>query len=135
MDYLSELEEFGLAKKKKRGFGLPSIIYVKSFIIQKNYARSIETGTSAEKKILSRSADFGTSEQIECTSRSCDFSTSEVTKSTPLEVPESAPLNNKTNINNIYQSKIKSNHIASADADERISAIYEGKSERHYLLH
>ena len=119
MDYLSELEEFGLVKKKKRGFGLPSIIYVKSFMIQKNYARSIETGTSAEKKILSRSADFGTSEQIECTSRGCDFSTSEVTKSTPLEVPESAPLNNKTNINNIYQSKIKSTCIASADADEK----------------
>ena len=119
MDYLSELEEFGLVKKKKRGFGLPSIIYVKSFVIQKNYARSIETGTSAEKKILSRSADFSTSEQAGCTSGGCDFSTSEVTKSTPLEVPESAPLNNKTNINNIYQSKIKSNHIASADADEK----------------
>ena len=135
MDYLSELEEFGLVKKKKRGFGLPSIIYVKSFMIQKNYARSIEIGTSAEKKILSRSADFGTSEQAGCTSRGCDSGASEVTKSIPLEVPESAPLNNKTNINNIYQSKIKSNHIASADADERISAIYEGKSERHYLLH
>ena len=119
MDYLAELEEFGLVKKKKRGFGLPSIIYVKSFMIQKNYARSIETGTSAEKKILSRSADFSTSEQAGCTSGGCDFSTSEVTKSTPLEVPESAPLNNKTNINNIYQSKIKSNHIASADTDEK----------------
>ena len=59
-------------------------------------------------------ADLGTSEQIECTLGGCDFNTSEVTKSTPLEVPESAPLNNKTNINNIYQSKIKSNHIASA---------------------
>ena len=33
--------------------------------------------------------------------------------------PESAPLNNKTNINNIYQSKTKSNHITSADADEK----------------
>ena len=119
MDYLAELEEFGLVKKKKRGFGLPSIIYVKSFMIQKNYARSIEKGTSAEKKIFSRSADFGTSEQAGCTSISCDSGTSEVTKSTPLEVPESAPLNNKTNINNIYQSKTKSNHIASADADEK----------------
>lgn len=37
----------------------------------------------------------------------------------PQEVAISAPLNNKTNINNIYQSKIKSNHIASADADEK----------------
>ena len=85
-----------LVKKKKRGFGLPSIIYVKSFMIQKNYARSIETGTSAEKKILSRSVDFCTSEKIECTPRSVNSGTSEVTKSTPLEVPESAPLNNKT---------------------------------------
>lgn len=33
MDYLAELEKFGLVEKKKRGFGLPSIIYVKSFLI------------------------------------------------------------------------------------------------------
>lgn len=32
-------------------------------------------------------------------------------------VPESAPLNNKTNTNNIYQSHTKSNHILSADGD------------------
>ena len=31
MEYLTELEAFGLVEKKKRGFGLPSIIYVKSF--------------------------------------------------------------------------------------------------------
>lgn len=33
MDYLAELQLFGLVEKKKRGFGLPSIIYVKSFMI------------------------------------------------------------------------------------------------------
>ena len=32
---------------------------------------------------------------------------------------ESVPLNNKININNINQSKIKSNHIVSADADKK----------------
>ena len=103
MDYLSELEEFGLVKKKKRGFGLPSIIYVKSFMIQKNYARSIETGTSAEKRYFPE------------VRISALLSRQDV----PQEVAISAPLNNKTNINNIYQSKIKSNHIASADDGEK----------------
>ncbi|MGN0251650.1 MAG: DUF6017 domain-containing protein, partial [Oliverpabstia sp.] len=118
MDYLAELETFGLVQKKKRGFGLPSIIYVKSFLIQKDYSRSIETGTSMGKQILSRSTDFRTSDAIKCTSRGSGSGTSEVIKLTPLEVQESAPLNNKTNTNHIYQSDIKSNHILSADADE-----------------
>lgn len=118
MDYLAELETFGLVQKKKRGFGLPSIIYVKSFLIQKDYSGSIESRTSAGKQILSRSTDFRTSDAIKCTSRGSGIGTSEVTESTPLEVSESAPLNNKTNTKHIYQSDIKSNHILSADADE-----------------
>lgn len=117
IDYLAELENFGLVQKKKRGFGLPSIIYVKSFLIQKDYTRSIETGTSVVEKVLSRSTDFRTSGSVKCTSRGAETDTSEVTKSTPLVVPESAPLNNKTNTNNIYQSDTKSNHIVSADGD------------------
>lgn len=118
MDYLAELETFGLVQKKKRGFGLPSIIYVKSFLIQKDYSRSIETGTSVGKQILSRSTDFRTSDAIKCTSRGSGIGTSEVTESTPLVVSESAPLNNKTNTKHIYQSDIKSNHILSVDSDE-----------------
>lgn len=118
MDYLAELETFGLVQKKKRGFGLPSIIYVKSFLIQKDYSGSIESRTSAGKQILSRSTDFRTSDAIKCTSRGSGIGTSEVTESTPLVVSESAPLNNKTNTKHIYQSDIKSNHILSADADE-----------------
>ena len=102
MDYLAELETFGLVQKKKRGFGLPSIIYVKSFLIQKGY---------------SRSTSFRTSDAIKCTSRGSGSGTSEVIKSTPLEVQESASLKNKTNTNNIYQSHTKSNHILSADGD------------------
>lgn len=69
MDYLAELETFGLVQKKKRGFGLPSIIYVKSFLIQKDYSGSVESGTSEGKQILSRSTDFRTSDAIKCTSR------------------------------------------------------------------
>lgn len=118
MDYLAELETFGLVQKKKRGFGLPSIIYVKSFLIKKDYSGSIESGTSVEKQILSRSTDFRTSDAIKCTSRGSGSDTSEVTESTPLVVSESAPLNNKTNTKHIYQSDIKSNHILSADDDE-----------------
>ena len=118
MDYLAELETFGLVQKKKRGFGLPSIIYVKSFLIQKDYSRSIGTGTSVVEKVISRSTDLRTSDTIKCTSRGNETDTSEVTKSTPLVVPESAPLNNKTNTNYINQSDTKSNHILSADGDK-----------------
>ncbi len=32
MDYLGELEKIGLVEKKRRGLGLPSILYVKSFL-------------------------------------------------------------------------------------------------------
>ena len=49
MESLSELEKFGLVEKKKRGFGLPSILYVKNFVIPKNCARGTETGTSVSE--------------------------------------------------------------------------------------
>ena len=32
IEYLAELENFGLVEKKRRGLGLPSILYVKSFL-------------------------------------------------------------------------------------------------------
>ena len=34
--YLQELVDFGLVEKKKRGLGLPNILYVKSFLVEKN---------------------------------------------------------------------------------------------------
>ena len=55
MDYLSELEQFGLVEKKKRGFGLPSLIYVKSFMIQKDCSRAVEMGTSGNFRYDARS--------------------------------------------------------------------------------
>lgn len=39
MDYLGELEEFGLVEKKRRGRGLPSILYVKSFLVPETERR------------------------------------------------------------------------------------------------
>ena len=78
MDYLAELEKFGLVEKKKRGFGLPSIIYVKSFMIQKNMARGIEMGTSVTKNTVFRSTENGTSEVLKSHPRSAEIDTSEV---------------------------------------------------------
>ena len=54
MEYLNELESFGLVEKKKRGFGLPSILYVKNFIIDEETEKKDIIGTS-------RSDEIGTS--------------------------------------------------------------------------
>ena len=54
IDYLAELEKFGLIEKKRRGLGLASIIYVKSFLLEKEGINALKNGTS-------RSIDLGTS--------------------------------------------------------------------------
>ena len=142
IDFLTELEQFGLVEKKRRGRGLPSILYVKSFMTQAAEARSIESGTStAEVKEL-RSAEIDTSNSEKLDFRSTEMGTStaeksledglkvdlvepniqvrsseiaplEVPESTLLEVPKSTPLKNYNNINNTYKNNIKSNHILS----------------------
>jgi len=49
MGFLGELEAMGLVEKRKRGFGLPSIIYVKNFIISEmGTSRGVDLGTSGE---------------------------------------------------------------------------------------
>lgn len=45
IEYLNELEELGLVEKKRRGLGLPSILYIKSFITADS-AKNDENGTS-----------------------------------------------------------------------------------------
>lgn len=42
IEYLGELESFGLVEKQRRGLGLPSILYIKSFMVKE----SVEIGTS-----------------------------------------------------------------------------------------
>lgn len=47
IDYLAELEGFGLVEKKRRGLGLPTILYIKSFLVDKREtSRSVEMVTS-----------------------------------------------------------------------------------------
>lgn len=58
IEYLAELEKFGLVEKKRRGLGLPSILYVKSFLINDTKAmqdesvedtsRGVESDTSGD---------------------------------------------------------------------------------------
>ena len=57
MDFLSELERFGLVEKKRRGLGLSNIIYVKSFL--SGTSRSVETGTSGKEVVESAGAKEG----------------------------------------------------------------------------
>ena len=45
MDLLQELEAFGLLEKKRRGHGLPNILYVKNFMPESG-SRGDQTGTS-----------------------------------------------------------------------------------------
>lgn len=60
IDYLAELEAFGLIEKKRRGLGLASIIYVKSFMVDSMLLENDEIDTS-------RSVEMGTSGTVQPT--------------------------------------------------------------------
>ncbi len=121
IDLLTELEKFGLLEKKRRGHGLPNILYVKSFMTgldavgvntrMFSHDRSDDCGTSGVENADSRSADLGTS-------RGTDSGTSKVLNLTPQEVSFSAPLKNKTDMSNTDWSNISSDRIISAGSDE-----------------
>lgn len=76
IDYLTELEQFGLVEKKRRGRGLPSILYVKSFMVPGLEARSAETDTSTSDTKDLRSVEMGTSASDAFASRSAEIVTS-----------------------------------------------------------
>lgn len=61
IEYLNELEVFGLVEKKRRGLGLPSILYVKSFLLQKDCSKP----EFNQSDVISRSAKVGTSKGVE----------------------------------------------------------------------
>lgn len=59
IEYLGELETFGLVEKKRRGLGLPSILYIKSFMSESGEngtSRGVEIDTSVSEDIASQTA-------------------------------------------------------------------------------
>lgn len=119
MNYLSELENFGLVQKKKRGFGLPSIIYVKNFMLDEQI-RSMQKVTSESLKDVVRSPKNGTSRSVKCATRGEENGTTEVLKSALLEVPKEEALKNKTYKSDTNRSKTESNPIVSEKESDEI---------------
>ena len=83
--YLNELEDFGLVEKKRRGLGLPSLLYVKNFVVLQDHSEPDDTDFDDETEDDSLSENmenFGsvaqeTSRGVETyTSRSVDMETS-----------------------------------------------------------
>ena len=77
IDTLQELEEFGLVEKKRRGLGMPSLLYIKSFMVEKDCSHTTEEIEEAILAGTSRSVENVTSENDENdTSRSNNIDTS-----------------------------------------------------------
>jgi len=127
IDTVKELDTengLGLIEKKRQGQGKPSMIYVKSFMVEK--AQS-ETATSEKvqklEKQTSESVD-NFSEVGNSNSLKLDFQTSRSPKNKPLEVGKKDTNNTKFN-NTEY---INSNQILSVNSDERLDE-YSAYSE------
>ena len=83
--YLNELEDFGLVEKKRRGLGLPSLLYVKNFIVLQDHSEPDDTdfNDKTEYDNLSENMEnfVGTEQETSrgvetYTSRSVDMETS-----------------------------------------------------------
>ena len=83
--YLNELENFGLVEKKRRGLGLPSLLYVKNFVVFQDHSEPDDTDFDDvaeddnlnEKMETSRGIQRETSRGVGThTSRSVDMETS-----------------------------------------------------------
>lgn len=129
--YLNELENFGLVEKKRRGLGLPSLLYVKNFVVFQDHSEPDETDFDDvaeddnlnENMETSRGIQGETSRGVRTyTSRSVDMETSKGVQKETLrgakselqEVTKRGPLISKTNSNNININNTKeSNNILS----------------------
>lgn len=129
--YLNELENFGLVEKKRRGLGLPSLLYVKNFVVFQDYSEPDDTDSDDvaeddnlnENMETSRGIQGETSRGVRTyTSRSVDMETSKGVQKETLrgakselqEVTKRGPLISKTNSNNININNTKeSNNILS----------------------
>ena len=112
IEYLKELEEFGLVEKKRRGLGLPSILYVKSFLVKEVDSRGVQNDTS-------RSNENGTLRGAETQLQ---------------EVSEEELLINKTKTNDTNRSNIESNHTLSSDAIDYYAQMIKDNIEYKSLL-
>ena len=139
--YLQELVDFGLVEKKKRGLGLPNILYVKSFLVEKNNLDQEkvleETGenmpetpinTQKFKNYTLRSSKNEIKEVQKLNFKEFNNYTSVSSKVELQEVQELNPSN--TNINNtkLSNNKILSNHIT----DEKNSDCNDYANEEQY---
>ena len=129
--YLNELENFGLVEKKRRGLGLPSLLYVKNFVVFQDHSEPddtdfddvVEDDNLNENMETSRGIQGETSRGVRTyTSRSVDMETSKGVQKETLrgakselqEVTKRGPLISKTNSNNININNTKeSNNILS----------------------
>ena len=130
IEYLHELETFGLVEKKRRGLGLPSYLYVKSFIIEKDYSICED---EKEDNVVSnlRGVSVGTSRSVENgTSGSVDMKTSRGADAEHQEVAALTP-QNKTNMSNIYNNN--SIPISSEDGDKIADGMEELQVYGDYL--
>ena len=100
IDLLAALEKFGLVEKKRRGLGMPSLLYVKNFITERNCSEKVPFTDKKKRNPTSRSLETATSGSAQnSTSRSVERKPQEVVKSTPQEVAETTPPISKTNNN------------------------------------
>ena len=129
--YLNELENFGLVEKKRRGLGLPSLLYVKNFVVFQDHSEPDDTDFDDvaeddnlnENMETSRGIQGETSRGVRTyTSRRVDMETSKGVQKETLrgakselqEVTKRGPLISKTNSNNININNTKeSNNILS----------------------
>lgn len=121
--HLKELENFGLVEKRRRGLGLPSLLYVKSFLVPKDYSeKNVIDAETLEKEGSSRTVDMGSSRNVELGSsrvvvqgstRIVKKGSSRTDNIEVLERPKQVALISNTNLNNTNLNNTKSNQIIS----------------------
>lgn len=117
IDTIKELDMetgIGLVEKKRQGQGKPTIIYVKSFIMedQKTDCQTDDTSVQKAEKPTSETVD-NFSEVEKTNFKTLGISTSKGRKNTPQEVGKSDSIYNKKN----NTEKSDTNQIVSADVD------------------
>lgn len=153
IEYLGELEAIGLVEKRKRGLGLPNILYVKNFLSSGINSRDVEKYTSVKSEISKeieiakdkhiqesaekseneaktemqgiRSSHVYTSRSVEkFTSRGVENDTSGGDRVCTSEVPDLAPLKSNIKYINTDMSNTESNLISSQSGLDEIDEYH-----------